>query len=54
MYTLSYSKTSFFARGQRAFKLVLKSIEEEEGGGREERRRKEKEVERKKNVKRKT
>ena len=41
-------ETSFFARGQRAFKLVLKSIKEEEGGGREERRRKEKEEERKK------
>ena len=40
--------TSFFARGQRAFKLVLKSIKEEEGGGREERRRKEKEEERNK------
>ena len=39
--------TSFFARGQRAFKLVLKSIKEEEGGGREK-RRKEKEEERKK------
>ena len=41
-------ETSFFARGQRAFKLVLKSIKEEEGGGREDRRRKEKEEERKK------
>ena len=41
-------RTSFFARGQRAFKLVRKSIKEEEGGGREERRRKEKEEERKK------
>ena len=51
---LKINWTSFFARGQRAFKLVLKSIEEEEGGGREERRRKEKEEERKKNVKRKT
>ena len=41
-------RTSFFARGQRAFKLVLKSITEEEGGGRQERSRKEKEEERKK------
>ena len=47
MHATKYS-TSFFARGQRAFKLVLKSIKEEEGGGREERRRKEKEEERKK------
>ena len=45
--TLVIHWTSFFARGQRAFKLVLKSIKEEEGGGREERRRKEKEEERK-------
>ena len=46
--------TSFFARGQRAFKFVLKSIKEEEGGGREERRRKEKEEERKKKSEKET
>ena len=38
----------FFARGQRAFKLVLKSIKEEEGEGRGERERKRKQEERKK------
>ena len=46
--------TRFFARGQRAFKLVLKSIKEEEGGGREERRRKEKEEEKKKKSEKET
>ena len=42
--------TSFFARGQRAFKLVLKSIKEKEGEGGEEREG-EKEKERRKDVK---
>ena len=36
-------KTSFFARGQRAFKVVLKSIKEEEGEGEEREGEKEKE-----------
>ena len=40
-----FPKTSFFARDQRAFKLVPKSIKEEEwkGEGREEEREREKE-----------
>ena len=46
--------TNVSARGQGAFKLVLKSIKEEEGGGREERRRKEKEEERKKKSEKET
>ena len=44
--TLEYIMTSFFARGQRAFKLVLKLSKEEEEKGRErerERKRKKKE-----------
>ena len=39
---LEIIETSFFARGQRDFKLVLKSIKEEEGEGRGERERKRK------------
>ena len=38
-----FFETSFFARGQRAFKLVLKSIKEEEGEGRGKRKRERKE-----------
>ena len=40
--TFDFFKTSFFARGQRASKLVLKSIKEEEREGRGERERKRK------------
>ena len=43
---IAFSLTSFFARGQRAFKLVLKLSKEEEEKGRErerERKRKKKE-----------
>ena len=46
----NFWETSFFARGQRAFKLVLKSIKEKEGEGGEEREG-EKEKERRKDVK---
>jgi hypothetical protein len=42
MILMKIDRTSFFARGQRAFKLVFKSIKEEEGEGRVERERKRK------------
>ena len=50
----AFKITSFFARGQRAFKLVLKSIKEEEGEGRGEMERNRKRKKERKNVKRKT
>ena len=51
---LSYIITSFFARGQRAFKLVPKSIKEEEWKGEGERvRERDGEKERKKERKKK-
>ena len=42
MILMKIDRTSFFARGPRALKLVFKSIKEEEGEGRVERERKRK------------
>ena len=46
--------TSFFARGQRAFKLVLKSIKEKKGEEEKKEEGKRKKKKASKNVKRKT
>ena len=46
---MKFYRTSFFARGQRAFKLVPKLIKEQKGEGKKKREEEEKEEEEEKN-----